>query len=173
MAQSEIAAQEAGCSYHLRTRSAQRVVHWLGRPSPTSSTKRTLPGCVFSSIHVPSICCLDRSRLIASSIRRSGASPTERKYSRHAARRTSNEWETKIVAKQDRQFSPGALRRNSFRLSRYSSPRRRGRDGFRSATGRALVRQRSFENVDRGHEGRAAGIPSSPYLLLSAGFRIA
>jgi len=63
------------------------VFHRLGRPSPSSSAKWTLPRCVFSSSQVPSGCCLDRSKSIASSIRESGTSPTERKYSR--ARSTS------------------------------------------------------------------------------------
>src|SRR5882672_140158 len=74
-------------SYQLRTRSARSVFHRLGRLSPSSSAKWTLPGCVFSSSQVPSACRLDRSKSMASSIRESGTSPAERKYSR--ARSTS------------------------------------------------------------------------------------
>jgi vacuolar iron transporter family protein len=57
----ELAVQSGDLSYQLRTRSARSVFHRLGRPSPSSSVKWTLPGCVFSSSHVPSGCCLDLS----------------------------------------------------------------------------------------------------------------
>jgi len=57
----ERVVQPADCSYQRRTRSARNVFHRLGRPSPSSSMKWTLPGCVFSSSHVPSGCCLERS----------------------------------------------------------------------------------------------------------------
>src|SRR6266550_9567694 len=75
------------CSYQRRTRSARSVFHRLGRPSPSSSAKWTAPGWVFSRSHVPSGCCLDRTKSIASSRRGSGGSPAARKYSR--ARSTS------------------------------------------------------------------------------------
>ena len=77
----------ASSSYQRRTRSARSVFQRLGLLSPSSSSKCTLPLCVFSSSQEPSGCCLDRSRWIASFRRRSGVVPTERKYS--SARRTS------------------------------------------------------------------------------------
>lgn len=45
-------AQPADCSNHRRTRTARSVLHRLGRPSPPSRMKWTLPRCVFSSSHV-------------------------------------------------------------------------------------------------------------------------
>ena len=56
------AAQVAHLSYQLRTRRAWSVFHRLGSFSPSSSSKWTLPACVFSRSQVPSSCCLDRSR---------------------------------------------------------------------------------------------------------------
>jgi hypothetical protein len=40
----ELVLQRSDFSYQLRTRSARSVFHRLGRPSPSSSMKWTLPG---------------------------------------------------------------------------------------------------------------------------------
>ena len=66
-------------AYQSNTRKARSVIHRLGRPSPSSSAKWTWPVCVCSSSQAPSGCRLDRSTAIASSMRASGTSPTERK----------------------------------------------------------------------------------------------
>lgn len=77
----ETPAHAVDFSHQSRTRNARSVFHRLGWWSPSSSSKWTLPGCVFSSSQTPEGWRLDRSKSIASFTRESGASPTERKYS--------------------------------------------------------------------------------------------
>ena len=151
------AAQPPDRSYQRRTRSARSVFHRLGRPSPSSSTKWTLPGWVFSSSHVPSGCCLDRSnshRLVHPRVRRIAGRSEVLQGAQHVV----------VPAGRKRELQPGrvddlaralAPEQPSFEEVLFAPASRR--DGFRRAAGGLLVRQQPFQDVDRGVERRANG----------------
>ena len=148
-------------SHQRSTRSARRVTHRLGNPSPSASRWNSVgPACVFSSRHSPNGSCFARGRARPpprSADRARGAQTGSTRA--HAARRSTSAPATRASSCAGSTISPVVLRRNRSRSSRYSSPRSRASRAASDAPARLLPRPQPLERADRRVE--RAGVAGS------------